>query len=187
MGENQTKPNNDNDIVNLKEKNNDIDNDNVGEIGTSPRERVLGEISEYKLDIIRRFMFGGDNKFFGDSRTFMNEAVKQLERFTYIWMDELSENARKDVIDYYLFDSIDERSRDYTDYMNSPVWKYISSIIKMLNGYVCANCKERFNPAHLSVHHRTYAHLGSELHHLDELDVLCNDCHMKIHGIRRSK
>lgn len=182
MGE--TQKHIDNDIVDLKDSN--IDNDIVDDdSGYYVWEEVLKEISEYKLDIIRRFMFGEDNKFFGNCTVFVNPAIKQIERFTYIWMTELSENARRLIINYYLGYSGDDRTRAYKDYLNSPVWKYVSSVIKMINGYTCEGCGKQFNPAHLVIHHQSYAHLGSELNHLDDLSVLCTDCHLKIHGIRR--
>ena len=174
---------NDNDIVILERNNNDIDIDVDNR--SKLRERVLSEITEYKLNIIQQFMFGGCNKFFGDCTVFVNPAIKQVERFTYIWMNELSEKSRKIIINYCINSPIDNKTREYSQYTNSPVWKYISSIIKLLKNYTCENCEKRFNPAHLVVHHCSYAHLGSEINHLDEVAVLCRDCHMKVHGIRR--
>lgn len=180
----KTNANIDNDIVIKEEKSNDIDNVRI--VGSSLRKEVLNEITEYKLGIIQSFMFGGSCKYFGDCTVFINPAIKQIERFAYIWFKELSEEARKIIIGFYIHSDEDDRKRDYKDYVNSPIWKYSSSIIKLINDYTCAGCKKQYNPAHLVVHHKSYEHIGSELFHLDEMDVLCTDCHMKIHGVERT-
>lgn len=185
MKEPLSQPHNDNDIVAKEEKNND--NDIVVDNETEMWKTVRKEISEYKLDVIQNFMFGGTNKFFGDCTVFENAAIKQIERFAYVWMDELSEEGRKTVINYVLGTPEDDRTRYYSDYTNSPIWKYVSSVIKLVRNYTCEECGKRSNPAHLVVHHMSYAHLGSELNHLDDLAVLCTDCHMKVHGVRRKK
>lgn len=176
---------NDNDIVDPKGKYND--NDIVCEDDNNIREKVLKNITEYKLAEIQRFMFGGPSKCFGDTTVFVNPAIKQIERFAYVWIKELDEETRKTIIDYCLRFNGDDSTREYRDYLNSPIWKYVSSLIKLIKNYTCEMCEEQSNPAHLVVHHCTYAHLGSEFDHLDEVTVLCTDCHLKVHGIRRSK
>ena len=182
MGNTQEEPYIDNDIALYKRKCNDIDNALLLQL--SPRKKILGEITEYKLRIIKDFMFGNMCQNFGDCTTFVTPAIQQVERFTYVWMNELSEEGRKLVINYYLHNDKDDNRREYSDYLKSPVWKYISSIIKMLGGYTCEKCGIKENPRGLVVHHYSYAHLGSELKHLDEVGVLCRGCHRKIHGIR---
>lgn len=185
MGEAQmpTHNDNDNDIVILKKNNND--NDIVEEDGIYLRKKVLNEISEYKLRVVQEFMFGGPNKLFGDCGVFINPAIKQAERFLYVWMSEMSDESRKSIVNYRLGYEKDERTRAYKDYLNSPVWKYTSSVIKILKGYKCENCGKKYAPAHLVIHHNTYAHIGSELNYLEDVALLCNDCHMAVHGIRR--
>lgn len=183
MGKVSSKKHNDNDIVEKERDNND--NDIVEQCGFNPRSDVLKTITEYKLGIIQDFMFGGPNKFFGDCTVFVNPAIKQVERFMYIWRSELDEEARKQIINFQLYYDGDLRTREYKEYTCSPAWRYISSVIKLIRGYTCEKCNKQFNPAHLVIHHLTYAHLGSELEHLDDVAVLCTDCHLKVHGIRR--
>lgn len=36
----------------------------------------------------------------------------------------------------------------------------------------------------LNVHHNSYAHHGQEHKHLEDLVVLCNNCHKKFHNIQ---
>ena len=160
---------------------NSVDIDNAVEEG--PRVKVLRKISEYKLDIIHDFIFGGANKNFSDNRLFVTHAIKQVERFTYTWYTELDDESRKLIINYTMGSDSDFRSREYKEYLSSPIWKFTSSLIKFLRGYTCEICKETSDPAHLVVHHRNYEHLGSELAHLEDVMLLCNYCHMKEHGI----
>lgn len=186
MGEAQ--PHIDNDITDLKGKGNDFDIDIAhceewNKMCREAREGVRKEISEYKLGLIQSFLFGGPSKNYGESVVFTIPALTQVERFTYDWMTELSEESRRAILDYTMYYERDNRARDYYDYLKTPVWKYISSIVKLLAKYTCAECGKRYHPICLAVHHKTYEHLGSELDHLDDLVVLCRDCHMKTHGI----
>ena len=183
MGKSQ--PHNDNDIVESERRNNDNDivEQNGVRSGRSLKEEVLKEISEYRLDRVEEFLFGG-NKFMSDCGAFINPAIKQIERFMYVWMNELSEEARKNIVCYSMNDGKDGK-RPYNWFTNSPLWKYESSVLKMLCNYTCGRCKEKFNPAHLVVHHISYDHIGSELDHTEDIAVLCTNCHMAVHGIRR--
>ena len=174
----------DNDIV-AKAKKNNV-NDNVGD-SSNLRDKVLEKITEYKLNSIQDFMFGGPNLHYGDAGAFVNTAIKQVERFFYIWMTELDEETRKTIINYMLGVGSDTRNRPYSYYTNSPAWKYCSTIIKIENGYTCNKCGKSYNPAHLVVHHKTYEHIGSEILHPEDMEVLCTYCHMDEHGVRRAK
>lgn len=49
-------------------------------------------------------------------------------------------------------------------------------------GRECCKCKKKKN---LHVHHKTYERLGKE--HLNDLMVLCKDCHSKEHYIIENK
>lgn len=148
------------------------------------RDKILNEISEWKLNHIQEYMYG-ENNFLGDCGAFVNPAIKQAERFMYIWMNELSEEARKTLI-FHRLNGVDERDDiPYSKYTNSPLWKYMSSVFKMLSGYVCERCRKKCYPAHLVVHHLSYEHVGSEFEHTDDIQVLCKECHAEIHGVRR--
>lgn len=186
MGEAQ--PHIDKDITDLKGKNNVSDFDIAHskewrELCKEARKGVRKEISEYKLDLMQRFLFGGPSKNYGDNLVFVTPALIQIERFVYDWMTRLSEESRKAILDYTMYSEDDDRARDYCDYLKTPVWRYISGIIKLFVNYTCEECGAQFHPTCLNVHHKSYEHLGSELNHLDDLAVLCKRCHMKVHGI----
>lgn len=172
-----------NDNVNPKGKNNV--NDNVSQTESLARKMVVKDISEHKLIKIQQFLFNGGD--YTDCKTSTNLAIKNLDKFAYVWFTELDEPTRGVIAGMYLEYDGDGRSRPYRDYTESPIWKYTSSVIKCMRGYTCEKCNKQFNPVHLVVHHKTYDHLGSELQHLEDMQLLCTDCHLETHGIRRTK
>ena len=173
---------NDNDIVESERRYND--NDIVEKSWTreelSSKEEVLKDITEYRLNRIEEFLFGG-NKFMSDCGVFVNPAIKQIDRFMYFWRNDLSEESRKKIIIYSMHGT---GKRPYSNFTNSPLWKYESSVFKLMHNYTCKICKKKFTPTRLVVHHITYEHIGSELDYPDDIAVLCTNCHMAVHGIR---
>jgi len=172
-----------NDNVSLRESYNV--NDNVRESESFARRMIVKDISEYKLKRIQEFLY--KTRTYDSSKDLLNPAVKQISMFVHMWYTELEESERKAIATMMLEIDGDGSSRPYKDYTESPIWKYTSSIIKTLRGYTCERCKNISHPAHLVVHHKRYDHIGSELQHLDDIELLCTDCHMEEHGIRRSK
>lgn len=69
----------------------------------------------------------------------------------------------------------------YNEYLETDHWKILR--IKKLkeSGFQCQLCKSKEN---LNVHHITYENRGCEKD--EDLMVLCNECHMEIHGIKVS-
>lgn len=70
------------------------------------------------------------------------------------------------------------KSMDYRDFLRTPYWKTISAHTKYRAGYRCQLCNGRMR---LVTHHRDYSIHGHEHAHMNELTVLCNDCHQKFH------
>lgn len=66
---------------------------------------------------------------------------------------------------------------EYHKYLESPRWKMISDYCKKLAGNRCRGCNVGSG---LQAHHRTYAHVGDELNHMDDLTCLCTFCHAAI-------
>ena len=54
--------------------------------------------------------------------------------------------------------------------------------MKFKCGFICQECLKPFNVYHLNTHHKTYIHHGEEIDHLEDLIVLCQECHEKEHG-----
>lgn len=80
----------------------------------------------------------------------------------------------RDVIKYY------SNSLDYKDYLKTPYWKLVSSLSKRKANYKCQLCGSDYN---LNVHHRSYKNRGIEIYNMEDLIVLCFDCHQKFHDI----
>jgi hypothetical protein len=171
---------NDNVKTNVRENN---VNDNVRE--SYVRRIVIKNISEDKLKAIQDFLFKSWT--YDSTKDLLNPAIKQVEKFVFTWYTEVPEPDRKAIVSMMLETDGSGESRPYKDYTESPLWKYTSSVIKAMRGFTCSHCRKVGVPAHLVVHHKSYQHLGSELAYPEDMEVLCNQCHLKEHGIRRTK
>jgi len=69
------------------------------------------------------------------------------------------------------------REMPYTDYLQTAHWRETRKRKLMAVGCKCERCN---NYRNLEVHHLTYDRLGDE--RMDDLEVLCPDCHRKAHG-----
>lgn len=70
----------------------------------------------------------------------------------------------------------------YAEFLESPYWLALSEWIKNLVEWTCEGCEVRGYCCGLDVHHKTYEHRGFEFpDHLEDLEVLCRDCHKKRH------
>lgn len=67
----------------------------------------------------------------------------------------------------------------YSDYLQTDYWKAVSDAVKKKADYRCQVCN---SPHDLQAHHRSYAHRGHELDHLDDVTCLCRRCHGIFHG-----
>lgn len=70
-------------------------------------------------------------------------------------------------------------SISYRDFLQTPYWKAIAQQKKFKSKFMCELCGSHNT---LNVHHKTYIHHGEEIRHLDDLIVLCSDCHAKFHN-----
>ena len=71
-------------------------------------------------------------------------------------------------------------SLNYKDYLKTPYWKLVSTLVKRKANYKCQLCGSEYD---LNVHHRSYKHRGEEIFYLEDLIVLCFNCHQKFHDI----
>jgi len=70
------------------------------------------------------------------------------------------------------------KEMDYQAFLATPYWKAIAAHTKYRAGYRCQLCNYSAN---LATHHRSYHIHGREHAHLNDLIVLCNNCHQKFH------
>lgn len=71
---------------------------------------------------------------------------------------------------------------DYRDFLNTLYWRGVSLLVKERAGNRCELCGATRN---LVTHHLHYLNHGDEIHHPEDLQCLCKDCHERLHGIRR--
>jgi len=69
------------------------------------------------------------------------------------------------------------RTMPYPDYLQTPEWAARRRTALRRAGDACQTCGGH-GPLHL--HHRTYERRGEEL--VDDLVVLCEDCHLAVHA-----
>ena len=144
------------------------------------KDQVLAKVSAHKLDHIQDFLYG-EGIFMGGQSPYVNIALKKMTKFMYYWLIELDDYTRKLIINNKL-NGTENAYIPYKEFLKTPLWKYESSLLKVILGFTCERCKERFHPECLVVHHLSYEHLGSELNYLDEVQLLCTKCHAEIHG-----
>ncbi len=83
--------------------------------------------------------------------------------------------------------SVEERQRfvarlkamPYKVFLQTPYWGVIRGWV-MAERKHCRFCKSKY---YLSVHHMTYEHFGEEWKYLEDLDLLCSDCHANEHRL----
>lgn len=80
----------------------------------------------------------------------------------------------------------------YSAYRRSNEWAqkrnvkyYAQGVRDELGRYKCDHCGDYFHRCRTEVHHKTYERVGNE--DLDDLEILCEDCHGKHHGISEVK
>ncbi len=67
---------------------------------------------------------------------------------------------------------------EYYDFLKTPYWKAIAQYTKLKANFKCSLCASKEG---LATHHKTYENHGKEHCNLQDLIVLCNDCHEKFH------
>ena len=185
MGEPQFQTHIDNDIADPKGRYNDNDIVRSFEEKRELEGKVLQKITKYRLDQVTNYLFAG-NTTISDCSEFINPALKQIERFMYVWMYDFDDETRKIVACHQLEGKLDYKTA-YKKYLQTPLWKFQSCFFKLAYDFTCQNCQSHYCPPHLVVHHLSYEHIGSEFCHPEDVIVLCTDCHMKVHNVRREK
>jgi 5-methylcytosine-specific restriction endonuclease McrA len=73
------------------------------------------------------------------------------------------------------------RSIPFKEFYKTPYWKIIRAYL-LHTKKQCAICRSR---EFLAVHHLTYKHFGLEYKYLNDLAVLCEYCHAKVHRTKK--
>lgn len=70
------------------------------------------------------------------------------------------------------------QSMEYQNFLKTPYWRAIAAHTKYKAGYRCQICN---SSQKLATHHRNYAIRGYEHSQMQELTVLCDNCHNQFH------
>ncbi len=74
------------------------------------------------------------------------------------------------------------RKREYEKYLTSKAWKDKRIQLFILRGKKCERCPQT---KYLHVHHKHYQNIFNE--QMEDLEVLCRECHKKEHEINKIK
>lgn len=100
------------------------------------------------------------------------DKIKPSETYNQLWSYYFGANKFK--IANYL------QKLPYKQFLSTPYWTAIAAKKKIKAHYCCKVCNSQ---KLLNVHHKTYEHHGCELDNMNDLIVLCSDCHKKFHNI----
>ena len=70
------------------------------------------------------------------------------------------------------------KEMEYDQFLNTEYWKKVRQAKLRACGHKCQLCGSKRN---LHIHHNSYEHHGEEDKHLEDLIVLCSDCHALFH------
>lgn len=70
------------------------------------------------------------------------------------------------------------KTAPYKEFLGSLYWEIVRKYVIARKRGRCELCN---TSNHLQVHHRTYEHRGEEYNHLEDLVLLCRNCHAKFH------
>lgn len=78
-----------------------------------------------------------------------------------------------------------EKLQKYKTYFYSEWDKVRNAVMKRANNkcQCCGRTKDQLKSGTLEVHHNSFDNLCNELNHLDDLIVVCPNCHKKIHAM----
>ena len=117
---------------------------------------------------------GATEAFIQDYLTPLDEVKNhEIWRFVNQYVKKTDENLNYELIE----EKINEM--EYADFLRTMYWRGIAAYVKKNAGNKCQLCGSKEN---LVTHHLSYGFHGDELHHLDELQCICRNCHDQIHG-----
>ena len=73
-----------------------------------------------------------------------------------------------------------EEKSSYKKFLKGRYWSYVKNLVYKRDGKLCSRCP---SSTYLQIHHTTYNNHFNEHNHLEDLIILCKDCHEKEHNI----
>lgn len=78
----------------------------------------------------------------------------------------------------------------YREYLQTDYWHLVRRALISKRGLQCQCCGRMprwIRDLQIEAHHLTYANRGNEFRNLDDLALLCRDCHQNWHGIAKGE
>ena len=73
------------------------------------------------------------------------------------------------------------RRLPYERFLKTEFWMQVREWIQERDNYTCQMCGDDRQRFFLNVHHRTYEHRGWEDCYLEDIILLCGECHQDVH------
>jgi 5-methylcytosine-specific restriction endonuclease McrA len=128
------------------------------------------EEKQKRSEIIRCNTINFINTYLDPNKSF-KEGVKSITKWNDVTTD-ISNSNEQEIAEHI-------QGMEYLDFLNTPYWDAVRSKKLFQAYYKCSLCDSNID---LQVHHKTYEHHGYEHENLDDLIVLCGNCHSKHHG-----
>ena len=118
--------------------------------------------------------------FYNDKKNFF---INVLLNKHYIW-HKVKKKKRYEIVFSYTEEEIKEYIKEmsflnYNDFLLTPYWDVIKCYVKK-KYKTCQICGSK---KHLHIHHKTYEHHFFEHFYIEDMMLVCKECHQKIHNI----
>lgn len=147
----------------------DCQNKRIEEFKERERKRKLEE-KKYKEEIKNTYFNGWLNSDYSLTKEGLSN-IYQVRNQVISMLNSLDEWEIKDYVNNQM---------TYKRYLMTPYWQLVSNLARKKAKYKCQLCGSKES---LNVHHKTYKHKGFEIMNMDDLIVLCQDCHQKFHEV----
>lgn len=95
------------------------------------------------------------------------------------YLKERKKLQKQNIPEKELVDMKKLRSMPYEDFLKTKYWDRVRKMKIKQSGCKCQMCGKK--DIELHVHHNSYEHHGDEANHLEDLVVLCKNCHNLFH------
>ena len=110
------------------------------------------------------------------TQNYINKFCNRHSKVDFTDKEVIQEALEPEGINYELVQK--HNSKLYREYLQTPLWKLISSKVKWNAHKRCEKCGSK---SHLEIHHNSYEFKGVEFLDFKSLKCLCSKCHQEEH------
>ena len=140
------------------------------------KQTVTNSISKLKkLGYLKQISFDGRIRRLSINDSYLKKYKKLIKEYNKRLNPKINPKIKNEL-------TIEElNSISYKEYLKTNHWKRVRKLAFKRAKYKCEQCEQCGNKGVLHPHHKTYKNRGNEHNNLDDIIVLCEDCHSKIH------